>query len=476
MDINGWLTVVAIFIAILAFIPKEELRLLRIISPKIEQYGIIVILIVIIPYLLYFPEFVKRWPFLHYLTVNWGFDSKNIAFALFYITFLWILARILGLKTFIKSNEQLIEYYKELIREIPFERFFKVFSKYSQVEEINKMWNLYSSVIKDPIFLKSIIERNPYYLLNFWGHFKSEKDFQDLLRLYLENPESLYYTEIKEHWNAYSLLEDKPFLKNIIEQNLAQSINAGILPFISEFVVTKLQNENSISSIYNQSRLLIRRADEDGFHLPIYFHIRFIGLLYATAIENKVDISTLSPFKKNMLSVYSSMIGAMLKNIRAVESNENEEYPTNYHWLIRETFSIINNWLTSFNEDEYFDENNEYLIFFPTCIEFCLQELYSSFKHKIISQEFLLIQIYYNVLRVYFSGLTKNQICCQIEDQIIKNIPGNLIKPIFDYSLNEEFAKSFDELINGRFDLLTSSEKEKLLRVKRFLLKEGIQL
>jgi len=474
MDINGWLTVIAIFIAILAFIPKEELRILRIVSPKIEQYSALFILVFLIPYLLIFPELDKRWSYLNCLTVRWGFDSKNIAFALFYLVLLWALVRILGLLRFVKTNDQLIMYYHELLGELPFEHFFKVFSKYSQVEEIKTKWVLYAALFRNPTFLKGIVEREPYYLLNFWGHFKTERDFQDLFRLYLEKNDSVYYAEIKDHWNTFPLLDNKPFLKNIIDTNLAQSINAGILPFISEFVVRKLQNENSIYTIYNRSRLLIRRTDEDGFHLLIYFHIRFIGLLYATAIENKVDISTLSPFYKNMLSIYSSMIEAMLKNIHTVESNENEEYPTNYHWLIRETFSIMNNWLTSFNEDEYFDENNEFLLFIPSCIDCCLQELYTGLSSRKINQDFLLKRLYYDVLSVYFSGLTKNQILSQIEEHVIKNIPGNLIKLIFDFSLNEKFAKSYADLIDERFDLLTVSEQELLLRLKRYLIKDEI--
>ncbi|MEX2410015.1 MAG: hypothetical protein WD607_01365, partial [Candidatus Paceibacterota bacterium] len=93
MDINGWLTVISVFTAIFALLPKEDLVIRFLRTTRFEKILFGVITITLIPYLIFFEKFVQRWSYFEKFTFSWGFDPKNIAFALFYITFLWLLFR-----------------------------------------------------------------------------------------------------------------------------------------------------------------------------------------------------------------------------------------------------------------------------------------------------------------------------------------------------------------------------------------------
>lgn len=469
MDINGWLTVISVFIAILAFFPQEERKLLLLKLYPFEYWIIFFGLIILIPYLIYFPSLSYRWAYLQKWTVDWGVKPQNFAFGIFYFIFLWIIIRMVWVVPRRKKNDGLIAYYKELLNELSFDRFFKLFRKYTPTNQVIKNWNQFYELVIDPLFLKNIISSKPEYLLQLWEQFNSEDDFKKVFRLFLENKDSLYYEEIKEHWNSYSILADKPFLNKVLVERLPQSIHAGLLPLFSDYVSNELHNQRDIS-LYNAPHRFLHNREEEGYDLPVFYHIQFINLLYSTAIIRNVDVSSLSHRYGNMQSIYSSMIAAMVQNLSGQYQNPNAEYPTNYHWLIAEIFSVLNHWLRSFNEDEHFDEHSSYVDFIAFNAHLCLSELCKGFETGKIDEQTIRSRCYYGILNEYFSPLLKDPLRSSIEEEIIANIPDNLLEPIFDFALDEAYATDFDGLRSGQFHVLNNREREIMTRLRNFLI------
>lgn len=478
MDINGWLTVITVFMAVFTLLPKEDLFLRFLRTRVVVIFLFLVINVIIIPYLLFFEKIVKRCAFLEHFTVSWGFDTKNIAFILFYISFIWLLFRLLLIKSKPKADKKYIDFFTSLLNEKPFEEFFKLFTKYTPDKYISDDWENYKQLLFHPKFLNKILESKPSYLLQFWKKFNSENDFQSIFLLFLKNSNSVYYSEIKEHWNSYSLLVDKPFLNTVIKENLNQSIHNGILMVFSDHVSKHLQSECGKTGIYSQEHYNTRIREDEGFDLPIYYHIRFIGLMYSSAIENNVDISTITHRYTNIQSIYSSIVEQMIKNI-IVKENANKEYQSNYHWLIGEIFNIQSNWLTLFSDENYekhryFNENSSYVYFIPSSMSLCLSGMYKGYRNGSISMVFLKSIIYYNILSHYFKyGLNEN-IKTSIEEKVISIIPVEYLKLILDYALGEKYAIDYEKLIEKDFSLIIERDKEVLNRLLEFLIRKDM--
>ena len=464
MDINGWLTVISVFIAIAALLPKEEQKLALLGVSKPEKYLLFFILIFVLPLIISFPELSSRFKFLKVFETTWGLEPKNISFLLFFGSFLWLLARLIWFKPKIQvANSERIEYYTELLNERPFEDFFKLFREYVPVKAVKNQWEFLGQLIFQSKFVNGILVYSPQYLIQFWELF-SKTQFKLIFRSLIENQNSVLCEEIREHWNSYSLLEGKVFLNKLLHENIGQSIDKNILGLISDFSARHLQTEQNRNSIYNQPHYFSRIREEEGFGLIIYYPIRLVGLLYSNAIENKVDIAAVSTNYGNMQSIYSGIIETMTHNISLNNINTSSEYPTNYHWLISEIFTFSSGWLLSFSHD-YFILNSSYIDFIPFSISLSLKELYKGYASKKFSQNFINTLVHYNVLELYFD-LSINSIMREsIERHIISEIPKAHIKPILDFSLNEHFAIDYKRFLRKDFGTADVKESESLNRL-----------
>ncbi|KHJ39529.1 hypothetical protein PBAC_00370 [Pedobacter glucosidilyticus] len=470
MDINGWLTIITVLTAIYALIPNEDRKLSLFGIHWIEKYLVGGILLFMIPYLIKFYDIVYRIPSLGGFCQSIGlynangFEPSNIALGLFFLCFLWLIFRIIWFTPKVDANS--IEYFNELLTEKSFGEFYRLFTKYTEIKTVKSNWEVYREIIFHPKFINGAAVNQYSYLLSF---IKSERDFQFVFRSFLENPHSPYYKEIKEHWNSYSLMNDKQFLNRILNVNISHSIGNGLFLIFSDIVSNHLRNEEGKSGAYNQQHYYPRIREEEGFDLPVYYHIRFIGLLYSSAIENKIDISTLSNSYTNMQSIYSSMVEQMVKNIVVNNDTFKKEYQTNYHWLISEIFSLNENWLTSFSEVENFSSDSSYIEFIPFSLSLCMSELYKGFEKHKISQEFINRMIYYHSISEYFGYSLNDEMKSSIERNIIERIPEKHLEPIMDYALDEKFAISFNQFQNGNFGHTNSGEQEILRRLLNFL-------
>ena len=163
------------------------------------------------------------------------------------------------------------------------------------------------------------------------------------------------------------------------------------------------------------------------------------------------------------------MIEGIIDNLDYVQHDYEKEYPTNFHWLIGEIFSFSANWLTIFNEEEYFVGKFSYLDFIPYNMELCFSELYKGIKKNKISEKFIVSKYYYGVITHYFSPLLNDSLRESIEKNIIINIPKQLIRPVLKFSLDEKFAIRFDDFASDNFRIVRESEGNILTRLRTFL-------
>jgi len=477
MDINTWLTIVTIFIGVFTILPKEERILLQLKLHRIEYILFFILLFILIPYLILFPRIVARWPILSKFTMTNGFDSVDIAFSIFYVLFFWIIVRFLFMKPMGRVNNKIIEYFKNALTDLPFSQFFSLFTKYSSPKLQKKYWYLYKEIILQPEFLQGVIKHRPSFIYNLW-ELLNEADFKVVFKPFLTDTESVYYEELKASDGSDSVLSNSPFLNSVIVKNLMRNRKNGLLSMISDFSKQQIRAEKGKpQSIYAQPHHYQHTRGEEGYDLPVYYHIRFVAMMYSTAIMNRVDTYP------HMYTLYEGMIDEMIANLDHGSVDLKGEYPTNYHWLIGEIFSGANRWLELFGGEHikpgtdympesdyiYFSIKSTYIDFIPSCLNFCLQSLYKGVDQKKINIKFVSQMMYYNVLSEYFSHNFKDEMRTSIEENVIKNIPKDYVEDILDFALKESFAGTFSNFQEKRFSSAHKEEAQIQLRLHNFM-------
>ncbi len=491
MDINSWLTIITVFIAVLAFFPKEERKLLEYKLGKIESGVILITLVIIIPYLILFPKLMNRIDFLKSFTIQNGVEPSSIAFGLFYIIFIWILIRLFWIRPKNRVSRNTIDYYNKLLSELTFNRFFTLFTRYTPDNISEKDLELYEPILFNPVFLKGVAQYQPSYLSKNWGNYNNESDFRNLFTIFLADTQSAYYIEIKEHRESNKVLANSPFLQTILVKNLKQNINNEIFPLMYDTIQTHLKAEKmKENSIYTQQHDYKFIREEQGYDLPIYFHIKFVGLMYSNAISNKIDIDNLSTFNGHMRTLFSEMIGRMITNM-PINRDSKKEYETNYHWLIAETFDVISNWLDIYGGEHptypeeyengvlkfkhtFFESKSSYKYFIPQCFANCLDKLYKGREEGKITQQFINMRFHYGIMNYYYKWYALDEIRSQIEEEIIANIPQNVLPEILDYSLDEEFATKYYSFKEKKFHSVKEEEAKIQKRLWDFLNKNNL--
>lgn len=460
MDINSWLTVVTVFIALVAFLPQHERNLLQIKLPKWEIYGSTILLIVIIPWLLFFRKLEITFPCLSNFTFTNGIEPENLAFILFYLIFILILYRLFVVKPKGQTDHRAIDYLSKILHELPFPQFFSLYVKYCDPPSAIKEWDIYRPLLMNPEFLKGIQQFQPNYFLTYLPYIDSEADFKSLILPIVMNTQSVYFIEVKNNDGFNIISQHSPFLQGIAVKYLEQSLHLGLRPIISDSAKLLMRNERGKSnSLYLQEHLYGHMDGEEGYDLPIYYHIRFIALLYSNAIINKVNTHP------HMHTIYGGIVGEMIKNLNEENQYPDSEFPTNYHWLINSIFGEISNWLDIFGTEHsrtnggfeveegyfYYQDDSTYIDFIPSCFNFTALELYKGFEEDKITSEFIADIFHYHIFGYYFRYDAKPDILSSIEQNVIKNIPNQFIGEILDKTLDEHFASSFNQFIARRF-------------------------
>lgn len=311
--------------------------------------------------------------------------------------------------------------------------------------------------------------------------YSSKEAFRKSFSSILEDPKSVYYNELKEHWNSNSLIENCPFLESLIVKDVSIVICFGLIPIVSEYAVKHLHNDKNFKYVYNQIHIYSHFSEEEGHDLHLFFHLRFIGLLYSTAMWNKVDIGRFKNGYSHMYTIFSGMINAMIDNMDIDQSKLVKEYPSNYHWMIGEIFSIMGYWLETFGAKEpycledticeypLFSRESSYLDFIPSCISFSLNEMYKGYQIGKISDNFIARQLHFHVFGYYFNWQAKGELQAEIENTIIKDIPLGLMDVVLSFTLDERFAMSISSFKDRRFYGANVEEKAVVKRLWMFL-------
>jgi hypothetical protein len=453
MDINTWLTIVAIYIAILAILPREERNLLQLKLHKVEYGTFLFCFLIVIPFLIQFPRLAHRWPFLWTFTIRNGYSPGSIAFGIFYLLFLWVVVRFLLVKPVGRVNTKIILYFDNALSELPFPQFLSLFVRYSPPKLLRQNWNLYREVVLRPEFLQGISKYRPGFVYDIWKLLQNEEEFKAVFRPFLSNLSSLYYEEIKANDGADTVLSNAPFLQSTIVKNVVKNKKNGLLPLISDFAKQTVRAEKGKpNSVYLAPHSYYHTKGEEGYDLPLFYHVRFVSLMYSTAITNKLDLGP------HMHTLYAGIIDEMTNNLSdSIDVNNKGEYPTNYHWLIGEIFSCANRWLEYFGGEHvesfddpipksshiYFWKPSSYISFIPSCLNFCCNSLYKAVKENRVSLAFVAKLMHYNIFSEYFDHGLKDEMRGSIEENIIRNIPEEYLAEVLDFTLDELFAGTF---------------------------------
>ncbi len=303
MSVSDWLTIIGIILAIFAIYQSTERTLISLKLFKGERWIIILSLFFTL-YLIKFHEISDTLKFLQIFTVEWGFKSENWALIIFILILTYSAWRILFNVSRCLPNEKAINYYAVLIK-LNFEEFIRLFFKYERKSEKLENYETYKKIIFNPKFLSEISFRIPDYHNKLIQKMDNEK-FSLYFGQVINNKESIFYKELSQNDNSYLVQDYNEFLFELLHLNPGRFIDIGGLKLIRNWYLKHLQNEKikALHSIYNHSPELL--IDNYKNQLPLYFHIQFIGLLYNEAIDQKIDISTLSAKYNNMQSIFST--------------------------------------------------------------------------------------------------------------------------------------------------------------------------
>lgn len=460
MDINSWLTIVTVFLALIAFLPQHERNLQQMKLSKWELYSSFILLILVIPFLIYFRKFETRFASLSTLTIKNGYEPHNIAFGLFYLIFIWILIRLFVWKPKDRIDQSVTDYFKRILSEIPFPQFFALFLKYSPSVFTKNDWRFYRQIIMDPIFLNGVRHYQPNYIFSLLSLINRKDDFKAIFLPIVQDIQSIYYREIKENDGHTSISQGSPFLMGVAVVHLNKALKLDLRQIVSDTAKIHVRSERSKSnSGYLQEHLYGHMQGEEGYDLPLYFHIRFIALLYGTAIQNRVDTHP------HMHTIYAGMISEMVNNLAGWDEYTEKEFPTNYHWLISGIFGEISTWMDTFGTEQtitnddyetetgyfYFDDHSSYVDFIPSCFNFSAVELYKGYEAGKIKPRFISRMFHYYLFGYYFRHDAKPEVLSSIEENAIRHIPADLLPEILDLTLDENFAGDYENFIERKF-------------------------
>lgn len=454
MAINGWLTIITVFTAFVALLPRESQVLLMLKTTRLEQVVFAVVVLLIIPLLILTPNLRSRFPELKSWGFTWGISPPNVAFAIFYVVLIWSIVKLMIKPKNQKPSEKLINFFMELLNEKSFPEFYKIFTNHTSPDEIKKHWNEYYQLIMHPKFLA----HGTSYVYQYWKKF-NEDDIKSVFRLFLNNKQSEYYKEIKENWNSYSLQKDKPFLNTVINKNIEYSLNNNLVEVLYDFAAGELRRQN-LNSEYNQRHHYTKVREDEGYDLPIYYHLKFYYFLYATAIEKKSDSNL-------MVSFYLIMIRTMLENMPQNEGGKVHQEKTNYSWLIEEIGKMHGEWFNKIIQLD--DDSGNYHRSMVHSFYDVTDELISAYEDNKIGLSLLIAFVHYNLLSAYYDNHNDNTLRSAIEEEFILKFRPEVLKFFLELSLDEKYAIYYHDLRLGTYRAVNDHEKIILERLRKFI-------
>ncbi|MBW7838123.1 MAG: hypothetical protein H3C36_00470 [Chitinophagaceae bacterium] len=379
MEISDWFTIITILLAVSAFFPFVERKVLYLkLSPwKVWLSGIF--FFVLLPLLIYFDDLRTIFPIL----ANEPFSvkskyipqAKTWAFILFLlITIYWLWWFLFCLKK-VNPNERLVNYYLESMNTVEFDKLFRIIMKYESIQ------------LRQP------------------------------------NNFTIYHPLLTNEYFFYRAIDFSPeiYLKAIQNLDVEILLNSRIPLIIRDKVneLTAEQRRIGVSSIYNTEPIFHRNWPKENlllFYLTdCYFAIMKSCLNKNTFHSEESGFTMLNSFMETMFS-------EILKSIRIPEGlNIQEGGPTYFHRLLTNILSALGEWISTLKEKNESDA----LYLFLSLYSQCIYKL-TAYNNSIISKNFLNNQ-FTSLMRIYCEGgsSTSNQIIdnmrLKIEEQLAPN-------------------------------------------------------
>lgn len=460
MSSSDWFTAFGFFIAIYALFSREERQILAWKLNKADPYIFLAILFGTLIFIKY-NDLYHRFSYLKSFDLPWGLNSSNWALILFISGILYYAVKLQSIPSKLPSPD-LIKYYQTMMIQ-DFKKFFLLFNKYERSADKNEYFHIYKDIIFQPAFLEGVSDQ-PYYFTNLLNRIDIDA-FSNYFTLLLNNHSSIFYKELRLNADKNLVNSDNYFLYRLLHTSPELFFNNNGLTILRDWHVNYLENEKSKrgDSIYNQNPKLVVHGFE--LSLPLYLHIVFIRLVYQEAIFQNIDPSSFDNSSTNMQTIFSNLIEKMVGCVDVVtyRKHESAEFPLKYHYLISQIFDTIHGWLNKYNENTYFQAQSSLLSFFPSCMYQCLKELLKGYESGVIPKDFVLQIYHYHLFQFYYMSDLNKELLCEIENKCISKIPLCIKQDILTYSLDEEFALSFDEFKNGKFEHSNSNAHEMLI-------------
>lgn len=355
MNLADWFTVISILLAVVAFFPNEERRILFLKIPKFMKVGIFVILFLLIPFLIFYGRLSVVFPRLNskpFILDSRFLPSPNVwAFILFFCLLMysgwWFFFRIRK----VKPTKELIDYYLSCMDMMPFEALFRLFIKYEQDYFKSEAGYIdYKKLLGNEQFFKYSMDNNPGLYLN--------------LILNIDAPSFL-------DWRIPVILRDK--INNVIAQQ-------GML---------------GVNSAYNYEPILHDNWPEEDLLL-----FKLLNC-YISLMEKCIDVDIFTSTKSDTSMTNHFMetfFDGILKNINISNNlNVDKEEPTFFHKLLIEILHALKSWIDHIGrETDEIERIRIYLVQYVRCIAELIQ-----FDSTVVSNYFLNIQ-FNSLMRLYF--------------------------------------------------------------------------
>lgn len=218
--------------------------------------------------------------------------------------------------------------------------------------DYTKSENLAQSIISDILlsdqFISQMVRQRPYLGLALVAAWKRRRDRTDFIQAYLwklmEVPSSVLYTELRANGgmrleNRYDL-PDTSRLLNFFLSNARVAEENGAYKPIGDYVLMFLDElrQDPTTDPYNRSVGYFQETDQ--WRSPLYAAIRFFDIMVEEALHQNIEWHM-------WLYYMPSVVNKMARNYRLVDplSEEGDEWPNRYAYLIYEIFSSLKNWV-----------------------------------------------------------------------------------------------------------------------------------
>ena len=231
MSVGDWITIISITFAVIAIYPASE-RI--IISYKLRKYEIplFVFCTLFILYLIKFDEIANGIPFLKFFYSDFGIKANDWALLLFLVLIFYSGWRLFFRIPNALPKENLIKFYQKKLNQ-DFNTFFELFNKYERKSSDVRYFESYRKVVFNSTFVAETGNRNPYLFVSLLDKMDNET-FKPFFVHVLNDFESVFYKEIKNNNNSYSVEPSNDFLYSVCHKNPKLFIDIGGLKILRE--------------------------------------------------------------------------------------------------------------------------------------------------------------------------------------------------------------------------------------------------